>query len=361
MFIRNTWYVAAWDDEVSDKPLARTILGKNVVLYRTSGGHVVALEDRCPHRHLPLSRGFLEGDILVCGYHGMRFAPDGQCVRIPGQTRIPDAACVGAYPVTERFGWVWIWMGDPALADAGKIVAMPQFGAPGWSVARGERMYFTGNYQLMTDNLLDPSHVSYVHRTNLGNGREAELPVETQQYGDVVTVSRIVPDSPPPAFFQRFGNFPGNVDRWQVYSVALPSMCIVDTGTVAAGPLESIALAAADPTKAAHLVAGTDRNTVQVRGYDFMTPETETTSHYFWFLIRNFGVGDDAVGRQLIEQATLAFREDLTVVEAIQRATDSKPERPPLTLALDKGSMLARRRVKELIAAETAGSKATVA
>ncbi len=356
MFVRNTWYVAAWDAEVTDKPLARTILGKEVVLYRTSGGQVVALEDRCPHRHLPLSQGFLEGDTLVCGYHGMRFDPTGQCIRIPGQTRIPDAACVRAYPIVERWGWVWIWMGDADKADPSTIVAIPQFDAPGWSVARGERMYFTGNYQLMTDNLLDPSHVSYVHRANLGNGAEAELPVETVQYGDVVTVSRIVPNTPPPAFFQPFGNFTGNVDRWQVYTVALPSMCIVDTGIVATGPLDSIDLAAADPAAAARLVSGTERKTVQVRGYDFMTPETETTSHYFWFLIRNFGVDDDAVGRQFIASATIAFREDLVVVEAIQRETDKKPARAPLTLGLDKGSVLARRRVKEMIAAETAGA-----
>lgn len=357
MFVRNAWYVAAWDDEVGEQPLARTILGHNLVFYRTADGRAVALEDRCPHRYLPLSQGKREDDELVCGYHGMRFGPDGKCRRIPGQLTIPPAANVAAFPVHERWGWVWVWVGDPVLADPSNIIEIPEFHNPAWRVGRGERMHFRGNYQLMTDNLLDPSHVSYVHRANFGNGAEAEVPVKTQQFGDVVTVSRIVPNTPAPAFFQRFGRFPGAVDRWQVYSVALPSMCIIDTGTVPAGPLDSIDLAENDPSQPVRLVGGTERSTIQVRGYDFMTPETETSSHYFWFLIRNFALDDAETGRLFIEQAATAFREDIVVVEAIQREIDAKPHRPQLNLGIDNGSHRARRQVLKLIAAEHAAAR----
>jgi len=115
MFLRNYWYVAAADTEVGRTPFARTILGEPVVFYRTEQGVAVALEDRCAHRHLPLSMGKLVGDELQCHYHGLRFGTDGRCTRIPGQEQIPRAAKVKTYPVVERYHWIWIWMGDAAL------------------------------------------------------------------------------------------------------------------------------------------------------------------------------------------------------------------------------------------------------
>ena len=121
MFLRNYWYVAATDAEVGRKPLARTILGEPIVFFRTEEGAPVAMEDRCAHRHLPLSMGKLVGDELQCHYHGLRFGTDGRCTRIPGQEQIPRCAKVKTYPVAERYHWIWIWMGDPALADPAKI------------------------------------------------------------------------------------------------------------------------------------------------------------------------------------------------------------------------------------------------
>src|SRR5882672_7645407 len=110
MFLRNSWYVAAWDREVSQRPLGRTFLGEPVVLYRTSRGEPVGLQDRCCHRQLPLSMGKVEGDHLRCGYHGLLFDGSGKCIEIPGQESIPPQARVRAYPLIERYNWVWIWM-----------------------------------------------------------------------------------------------------------------------------------------------------------------------------------------------------------------------------------------------------------
>ena len=115
MFLRNYWYVAALDEEVRDRPLGRTILGEPVVLFRTADGALHAFEDRCPHRQLPLSMGKIVGDALQCHYHGLRFDGSGKCVRVPGQDHIPQNARVRTYPVVERYRWIWIWMGDPAL------------------------------------------------------------------------------------------------------------------------------------------------------------------------------------------------------------------------------------------------------
>src|SRR2546423_7561339 len=117
MFLRNSWYVAARSAEVARKPLARILLNEPVALYRKEDGTPVALEDRCCHRQLPLSMGKLEGDDLRCGYHGLKFAPSGQCIEIPGQASIPPQARVRAYPLVERYRWLWIWMGAPERAD----------------------------------------------------------------------------------------------------------------------------------------------------------------------------------------------------------------------------------------------------
>ena len=132
MFLRNYWYVAAYDHEIARKPLGRIILGEPVVLYRLEDGTPIALEDRCAHRHLPLSMGKLVGDTLQCHYHGLRYDKTGTCVRVPGQDMIPRSAKVKSYPVVERYHWLWIWMGDPALADPDKITDFHWFDDPNW-------------------------------------------------------------------------------------------------------------------------------------------------------------------------------------------------------------------------------------
>ncbi len=104
MYLRNSWYVAAWSRDLLDAPIARTMLEEDVVLYRQPDGSAAALEDRCPHRHLPLSMGTATADGLQCGYHGMVFGADGRCVRAPSQSFVPPTARVRAYPVIERCG-----------------------------------------------------------------------------------------------------------------------------------------------------------------------------------------------------------------------------------------------------------------
>jgi vanillate O-demethylase monooxygenase subunit len=124
MFPRNFWYVAAWDDEVKRGQLMRrTICGQPIVLWRKEDGTPAALEDRCAHRHMPLSDGFLRGDNVECPYHGLTYDASGACVRIPSQNLIPPSVRVRSFPVVERYHWVWLWMGDPALADPAAIGA----------------------------------------------------------------------------------------------------------------------------------------------------------------------------------------------------------------------------------------------
>ena len=124
-FVRSAWYMAAWADELDGEPLARTIMNDPIVLYRETLGKVGALEDRCCHRGAPLTHGTVVEEGIQCGYHGLIYDTNGQCVVVPGQKNIPKNARIKSYPVVEKNQNVWIWMGDPALADESKIIDYP--------------------------------------------------------------------------------------------------------------------------------------------------------------------------------------------------------------------------------------------
>ncbi|QAZ38734.1 vanillate O-demethylase oxygenase [Methylibium sp. Pch-M] len=174
MFVKNAWYCAGWDKDLSlgrDGLLARRIAGESLVLYRRPDAAVVAMEDRCCHRHAPLSLGRKEGDSIRCMYHGMKFGPDGRCTEIPGMSRIPEKACVRTYPVVERDNWIWVWMGEPAKADPALICEAIGPGDPAWNLRLGYVRVDT-NYRQEIANLADLSHVAWVHSQTLG-GSEA--------------------------------------------------------------------------------------------------------------------------------------------------------------------------------------------
>lgn len=336
-FLKNRWYAAAWSGEVGRDLRSRTIMGDPVLLYRTEDGQAVALEDRCCHKFLPLSMGKLRGDCVECGYHGMTFGGDGTCVRIPGQPNIPPNARVHAYPVAEHLGLIWIWPGDPEAADPALLFQLPPYETPGWTTSRGPYTYIKSGYQNITDNLLDPAHVSFVHLTTLGSPTMADIPVETKQDGETVVVERWTLDQPPVPIFQMFGDFAGNVDRWQYYWFYAPSVCVVDFGS---GPVGM------DHSDAARDAA------VRIHSCHFLTPETEGSTHYFWMQVRNFAHDDEDVSEEMTKQFVLAFDEDKDVLEAVQAATDAGPTRPAVKLAIDNGPNRSRRIVDRLIREE---------
>jgi vanillate O-demethylase monooxygenase subunit len=336
MFLHNAWYVAAWDHEVGRQMLSRRILGKPVVLFRTTGGMAVALEDRCVHRFLPLSRGELRDDQVVCGYHGMTYDASGKCVRIPGQSLIPRTARVRSYRIAERWGCVFIWMGDVARADESEIIDVPFYNDESWAINRGEPLHIRAHYQLITDNLLDPTHVSYVHTSTFGTQAVAEIPVQVKHQGRTVSVTRHIPDSPPAPFFAKVGRFTGNVDRWQVYSLNLPSTAVVDAGSKPSG-----------------IDAAAEAASVRINSYNFITPETDRSSFYFYFQLRNFAPNDESMTALMNDQFAKAFHEDKVVLEDIQSMIDSSGEEPHFNLAIDNASVRARHMLERLIAAES--------
>ena len=147
-FPRNAWYAAAWDVEIKNALFPRTIAGQKVVMYRSAKGQIVALEDACWHRLLPLSYGRIEDDQVVCGYHGLKFDQTGRCTRMPAQEAISPSARVRAFPAIEKHRFIWIWPGDPALADPTLIPDLHWNDDPAWRF-KGERLALPGNYLLL--------------------------------------------------------------------------------------------------------------------------------------------------------------------------------------------------------------------
>ena len=168
MFVRNCWYMAGWSRDFGrDELKAVTMLNEQIVIYRKNDGSLVALQDRCCHRFAPLSLGRIENDDLRCMYHGLKFAPSGKCIEIPGQSKIPPQACVRAYPIADKYSGAWVWMGDPARADESLIPEFVGIDDPRWAMLPG-RMDYNANYMLINDNLLDLSHIPFLHRYSLG-------------------------------------------------------------------------------------------------------------------------------------------------------------------------------------------------
>ncbi len=339
MFLRNCWYVAAWDHEVTRMNLLRRILlDEPVVLYRTEDGRPVALADRCCHRHAPLSRGRLRGDALECPYHGFTYDPSGACIAVPGQASIPPGARVRSYPVVERYHWVWIWMGDPALADPAAIEDFHWMDDPHWRFA-GERLQLQANYVLLVENLLDLSHLTYVHPTTLGTEKVAQTPMKAERFERGVRVTRWVMDSPPPPFFQRAGGFApdARVDRWQIIDWTPPAFVRLDVGCALAG------------TGAR---AGDRSHGITMRNLNAITPETARTTHYFWAQAHDFGLDKKWLTDLIFENVHTAFLEDLAILGAQQRNIEEGGEPPRIDMNHDAGGIAARRMLETLIADE---------
>ncbi len=177
MYLRNAWYVAEIAARIGERFTAVRILGEPIVLFRSKVGTVVALEDACLHRKLPLSMGRLIDDTVECGYHGMTFDTSGRCLRVPGNQPIPDRATVRSYPVAERYGFVWIWMGRAALADPGTILQIEHYEDSTWGRTEPDSMIVACNYLYITDNLLDPTHVAWVHPSSFGDPSCRQTPL----------------------------------------------------------------------------------------------------------------------------------------------------------------------------------------
>jgi phenylpropionate dioxygenase-like ring-hydroxylating dioxygenase large terminal subunit len=339
MFLRNGWYGAIWSNDLQERPVARTFLNEKVVLFRNASGQVAALEDCCCHRAAPLSKGEVSGDYLACGYHGLKFDINGQCVEVPGQSMIPRGAKVKSYPVCEKWGAVWIWMGDPAQADEAKVPKLYWLADPKWTVTPGY-IHLKSNYQFLVDNLLDLTHVTYVHKNTLaGDPREATTPTKTERLPDGVRVGRWMIDFAPPPLFAKAGGFTGNVDRWQFVTWTPPSTVYLDVGCATTG------------TGAPE---GDRSQGISIWSSHLVTPETESSSHYMFCFARDFAAGDAAMSKLLYEGSKATFLEDADMLEAVQTNRTGGSLEGLVDIAADVAQLQARRMLAQMIKAEHA-------
>lgn len=342
-FLKNTWYVAAWSHEIPEEGLlARIITQVPLLFWRNHSGELVALIDRCCHRAAPLSKGRREGDRIRCMYHGLLFDSAGKCVEIPSQDFIPPAAKVQAFPVVERFNWVWVWMGEPSLADASLIPDTHYLHDPAWRGTPGY-MHYDANYLLITDNLLDFSHLSYVHETTLGGSAKyaAIRPTITRGPRNI-RVERWLLDDEPAPFLSNIKSWPGNVDRWNIYDVILPGVLLMDSGSAPTGT------GASD---------GNRTDAAQFFGCQAVTPETETTSHYFFQQSHGFALDDPKVTQNLHAAVLAGFAEDKDMIVAQQRILDLDPDAPMLAMRMDSALAAFRSLMDKAIQSENAAAQ----
>lgn len=345
MFLRNCWYVAGWSKDYEHSLKAQTLLGENIVFYRQADGKPAALEDACPHRKLPLSMGQLEGDNVVCGYHGLTFDCTGRCTDSPTQRGMtPRRAVVRSYPVVDRYRLLWIWMGDPEKANPDEIFEIANFDNPNWGYTDGGVLPIECNYLWVVDNLLDPSHVAWVHVTSFAGSGTDDQPLDMEKTDRGVIVSRWIYDQPASPYYKDLVRFDGNCDRKQHYEMCFPAIALnksVYTPIGTGGPDNPIV-----------------EDTYVNISYNFMTPVDEHNTQYIWFQHRNTDPNDKAISETMNAGAVMAFNEDKAILEAVHKGMDALIT-PHIDLGLDLGAKTFRMQLKRLIDGEqkeTAGA-----
>jgi vanillate O-demethylase monooxygenase subunit len=338
-FPRNQWYVAAYGREIGEDLFARTICGEPLVLWRARGGDVVALADRCVHRRFPLSQSQRVGDNLVCGYHGFTYDPTGSCVAVPGQTRIPRTARVRSYPVVEEDSFVWVWIGEPELADPGAIPRAPWLAADGWTTVSGMEP-LAARHELLMDNLLDLSHETYLHGGYIGTPEVAATPITTEvdEEAGVVRVSRHMADAACPPFYAESTGITGRITRWQDIEFRPPCLYLLHSRIAPVGVLP-------EPD-------GSDPRAFHVKVVYALTPETETSTHDFWNVARDFARDDERVTEFLAENNRTVVLQDVECLnlleQIVQQDGDGYQE---LSINIDTGGLAARRLLRRQVAA----------
>ncbi|RYF74742.1 MAG: aromatic ring-hydroxylating dioxygenase subunit alpha [Comamonadaceae bacterium] len=342
-YLLNTWYAAGFPSDFSAQPVARTLLERPLVLYRTETGKPVALDDRCPHRFAPLHLGKVFGEDIRCQYHGLRYGPGGQCVHNPiGEGRIPKAAVTRSYPLAEVDGIVWIWFGDQE-ADPSLIRRWPQFESADFATVQGT-LHVQANYQMVSDNLLDLSHAEFLHPTLATEGFNRRTQYSMTQEGSMVVARNWRPSEPITQVWAMAypADVPERVDHRAIVRWLPPAVIELEVGVTRPGEPD-----AAGPTSyQAHLV----------------TPEHEGSSHYFWKFARDFRIDDAAFSTRLQAAIQDAFEnEDEPMIEAQYRCMNGQTleSLKPVLLPTDAASMRARRVLQQLISAQAAAAVAT--
>jgi phenylpropionate dioxygenase-like ring-hydroxylating dioxygenase large terminal subunit len=332
VFLNNAWYAVAWSEEIGVQPFDITICGERLLLFRTENGDAVALSGICPHRFAVLAQGErLPGDQVQCPYHGLVFGADGRCTHNP-HGPVPGVVRLASYIVEERDSVVWMWVGD---ADAADTALLPDFSVlvetPERRVVRG-RLRTSAHFELITDNLMDLSHVGYLHKDGLGNEAIANGVHDVSVSGTTIQSNRWCPDgAPSPVWSMMYNGYRDNVDHWLDMRWDAPCNMLLDVGVTPTG----------QPRAAG---AG-------IFGAHILAPETATSTHYIWAASRTFSLDDTQLDQGIAAAIARAFvDEDKPMLEDIQKTmgTRSFNEMRPLIMPFDKGAVFARRMLEDL-------------
>ena len=338
--VRNRWYVAATSDEISREPMERTILGKVVAMYRKENGDPVAMYGICPHRYFPLAQGKVKGDALVCGYHGFTFDHTGDCIDIPSQGT-GAKFCQPTYTMEERGNLCWIWMGDPELCDTSLIPPYEDFGLnqEGWYDSSYNYFHIEGRYQLLIDNLLDLTHLPYVHHHVPGGESLAKTKNRDQERNGIY-------------YFNRDTHVAWNPFHQMVYGedVKFEGVALFDNETAFYGP-ELIRTGLG-------FFRSIDGNedvpklgTIHIM--HAITPETDNSCHYFGFAVRDFRVGDKGLDNFWVSSDSKIREQDKVAIEAVESRLDASVElQRELLVRSDAGAIKVRKRVQTMLDAE---------
>lgn len=356
MFIQNAWYIVAEPQELGPGAIAsRTLLGKRLAIFRGPSGQVVAMDDFCPHRLVPLSLGKLTDKGIRCAYHGAEFGCDGACIAVPGQKIVPRLAKVTTYPVVERHGYAWVWLGDPSLASDESTIPDGFWvsGDSAWIGGYGHIESIKADYRLINDNLFDITHAEFVHPESFGGA-------EVQFYRNAKSGSE---------FVDRGMTFEidGNAIHFRTYAARLG---------MEGGPLWRSLLAqsrglqewlepidfrmevswwAPSYTSFHITVRPADEPhapPVEIYNLHAAVPETETSSHYFYRSVRNYG--DQSMNQMFIDAANFIFGQDKPVLEGQQAVLGRRDllDVNPISFSGDRLQLEGRRILSSLLAAE---------
>jgi len=342
-FLRNAWHAATWSDEVGQALFERTIAGRSILFFRDDNDEPVALDNACPHRSAPLHMGKLHGSIVECPYHGLRYDSSGACVHNPhGNGKIPARMRARRYPLVERHEMLWIWLGDPEHADPATIPDFSCHSDPRFPTVKGT-IEMNGYYELITDNLMDLTHVQFLHEGILGSDAIARGEHGVHQAGTTVWSNRWCPNGlAPPAWDKLFKDYGKPVDHWLYMRWDAPAHMLLDVGITPVGR----------PREAGIWMYGTD----------ILTPKDAHSTYYFWGVSRSHDQDDPTYDRIWTEAIETAFgQQDKPMIEAQQRLIHQRggediDDVEPIFLPTDAGPVRVRRLLRELLQAQAEGS-----
>ena len=337
-FVYNHWYIAGFKDEFTREPKAKTLLERSIVFYRTEAGELLAFQNRCLHRSFPLSESKLDGDHLVCRYHGIRYDTEGAVTRIPCQAQLADRK-LHKYALKEVGPFVFIWMGDEDATDKEeKFVQLPFLDDPAFRTV-GDEIGLESNYLLMLENLNDLKHFAYLHRDSFGlddSFLDAERVVEKTEEGihcrHVNHVSNPMEAALPPDVYPMLEG--QELEVWASGTAVSPGV-----------------FKGYGPT----FYQDAEGNRASLDSYimHFLTPETRTTTHYWWSISNNYALQNDEYYEGLKAFSNIGFAEDLWACKHMQTLLNSdNVDYEEMIIAGDQAGLLFRKVMLDWVEAE---------